>query len=677
MSEGQMIVQMLVGSPLAAAAPASSSGTSAQVKGQDVEMFAGVLRSMSPDSASKLAQGEVSSKAPQAKLSGGSSVELFMVQPDTLSVVMAKVLATEVGGVPEQLSASPVVEERPKHSEHEEVQTPQNVELSAAMIEMMVAVQQINGRMPETELRRVTEASTGVMSAAALTQSVSGSVEPIRGNTDEVPKTVGVSHLNTSLIQSPVSIGVLAESHNATETKIQQIAEVFAAVQHETTSAPVTLPPTTQPVVGISVGRNVVGVAAVQHETSSTSKTLLPATQPAVGISVARSSDMIAAGQHVASATQVTLQPTSQPAVNITASRNSAELIPVRNDLPEVKVTSENVVSVLPEPEQKSVAETAITSVDTVSRQPETPSVRSVVRPALDTYFRTSVAPSGNSVAETASAGHDIILQQSVDAGAGDANITLAGRVAVEGKRTNPHASIEVKHLQQNAPVSDASVEPSTKNVSEGALKQVLALSEGDSFSQDGNGASNQKPGTQDFVATVHQVKVERAPVLASTSGTAASETLRTNVMEQVVGQVREHVAGRDIKTGAEQIVIRLSPENLGELKLNLRMENQCLKVEIVAENSMVRDTLMKHSDTLKETLARQNITMESFDVSTGSNKNGASPHGQGDWQELTRQQQHAAWNTSRGYRVSETPDVPRTPLYQTSIEHSMVDVHF
>jgi flagellar hook-length control protein FliK len=87
----------------------------------------------------------------------------------------------------------------------------------------------------------------------------------------------------------------------------------------------------------------------------------------------------------------------------------------------------------------------------------------------------------------------------------------------------------------------------------------------------------------------------------------------------------------------------------------------------------------MKHVDTLKETLSRQNITMETFDVSTGSNKNGFGSNGQSqaNWQELARQQQNAAWNTSGGYRVSDTPEISQRPLYQASTEHSMVDVHF
>jgi flagellar hook-length control protein FliK len=175
------------------------------------------------------------------------------------------------------------------------------------------------------------------------------------------------------------------------------------------------------------------------------------------------------------------------------------------------------------------------------------------------------------------------------------------------------------------------------------------------------------------------QMKAEQTHMATSMPGATASETVRSEVMEQVVGQLREHLAERDIKNGAEQVVIRLSPENLGELKLNLRMENQCLKVEIVAESSMVRDALIKHSDTLKESLASQNITMDTFDVSTGNNRNGAASYGQSqaDWQELARQRQHGAWQSSGGYRISNATEIPKSQIYLASSEHSMLDVHF
>jgi flagellar hook-length control protein FliK len=85
------------------------------------------------------------------------------------------------------------------------------------------------------------------------------------------------------------------------------------------------------------------------------------------------------------------------------------------------------------------------------------------------------------------------------------------------------------------------------------------------------------------------------------------------------VSQVKEKLAEHRITQDNGQVTIRLNPAELGELKINVRMDDQRLRIEIVAENRTVKDALMENLGTLKEALARQNIEMKQFDVSTGS----------------------------------------------------------
>jgi len=85
---------------------------------------------------------------------------------------------------------------------------------------------------------------------------------------------------------------------------------------------------------------------------------------------------------------------------------------------------------------------------------------------------------------------------------------------------------------------------------------------------------------------------------------------------EQIQHQVREKLESGDYGLNKGNITLKLHPEELGEIKINLRMEDQRLKVEIVTENRSVKEALMQNIDTLKETLSRQNITMDRFNVS-------------------------------------------------------------
>jgi flagellar hook-length control protein FliK len=573
---------------------------------------------------------------------------------------------------------SHAAEESPDQPECKDVQSPQNVDISATVAQMMATLQQINGRTPGLEPKHATEGTMKIMSAAGNTTELvaaQSAVPVVVGRISNAMQSASISQNSGVDEQAAFTTQITGASETGEsfrtvqEPTIQQNAAVCAPVQRQSVLVSETLKPVLKPAVNNTATMD----ALVQQHSQN-------GVQEISGNSVLNNSPDPAIQQNAAvneSVQRATLPHATQTAVNVTASKVDAGQEPVRNVLPERQATVVNVVSAPPESEQKNMSESLNTAADSLANQAAPTTAKSVLRPALEAYFQASVAPSGNGVADTALTRQEMNPPTMVDAVVQGSHPFLSGHVAVDGKRSNHQAGQEVKSSQPDTEDTFNGVESRSGNVIAVAVKQAMASMGGESSSQDGNGPADQKSGVQDFVIPLHQLKTERTPLVSSASGVTVSETVRANVMEQVVNQVREHVAGRDIKNGAEQIVIRLSPENLGELKLNLRMENQCLRVEIVAENNMVRDTLIKHSDALKETLARQNITMEAFDVSTGSNKNGASPQGQGEWQELTRQQQHAAWNTSRGYRVSETPELLRTTLYQPSSEHSMVDVHF
>ncbi|KAF0219415.1 MAG: flagellar hook-length control protein [Geobacteraceae bacterium] len=96
------------------------------------------------------------------------------------------------------------------------------------------------------------------------------------------------------------------------------------------------------------------------------------------------------------------------------------------------------------------------------------------------------------------------------------------------------------------------------------------------------------------------------------------AEAGKSGSHEHIMAQVKERLAALEPRSGDGQITLKLHPEQLGELRINVQMVDQRLKVEIVAQNQTVKDALMQNLDSLKETLSRQNITMERFDVSTG-----------------------------------------------------------
>ncbi|CAH2029992.1 flagellar hook-length control protein FliK [Trichlorobacter ammonificans] len=119
-------------------------------------------------------------------------------------------------------------------------------------------------------------------------------------------------------------------------------------------------------------------------------------------------------------------------------------------------------------------------------------------------------------------------------------------------------------------------------------------------------------------------------PALSSTTATRSetvahaertAESNRPALSEQVTRQVAERLGSHDFKQGKERISLTLNPENLGKIQMNFQMDQQNLRIEIVAENRTVRDALVQQADLVKESLARQNITVEKFDIATSGER--------------------------------------------------------
>lgn len=88
---------------------------------------------------------------------------------------------------------------------------------------------------------------------------------------------------------------------------------------------------------------------------------------------------------------------------------------------------------------------------------------------------------------------------------------------------------------------------------------------------------------------------------------------------ESILSQVQERIVSHEPTGSADRITLKLNPRELGELQITVRLENQKMSVEVTAQNHAVKEVLLQNIDQLKDSLVRQNIAMDRFDVSTGS----------------------------------------------------------
>ncbi|NTV49005.1 MAG: hypothetical protein HGB32_02305 [Geobacteraceae bacterium] len=217
----------------------------------------------------------------------------------------------------------------------------------------------------------------------------------------------------------------------------------------------------------------------------------------------------------------------------------------------------------------------------------------------------------------------------------------------------------------------------STLQTTDSAGETVL----GSGTSQGGESNQGQSDNTSDNQMQAQnmraQLGAEHQKVSVPSAKAVSSETVRQDIPEQVMQQVKERLVQHEVKSGSQQITLTLSPDSLGELKMNLNLQGQKLSVEIVTENRSVRDVIVQHTEALKESLARQNITMESFDVTTGGKGSGNQGQNQNAWRELAKQQQQQSWVSPRGYQVARA-DLPSGHVGgQRQQGQSMLDIHY
>lgn len=345
--------------------------------------------------------------------------------------------------------------------------------------------------------------------------------------------------------------------------------------------------------------------------------------------------------------------------------------VPVKNALPEVMGKTENDILV---GEQRS-PQTMVKQ-----NQQASPAVTSILRP-VGGGAASVISPSAIPELEMQLAQARPIQTQVT----GEPVATAArGMVLPLDNRSGKWQSSRQQAPETNRASKEQSVVKglSVPEQAEAALtKDVVTAVAEMTTGEDGNQEASSGFGDNQSLAQSLSglVKPEHHKATTQNVKSTASETNKMDVPEQVVQQMKEKLGQHEIKSGSQQITLTLSPDSLGELKMNLNLQGQKLSVEIITESRVVRDAIAQHTDSLKESLARQNISMESFDVTTGGKGSGnQNQQNQQAWRELVKQQQlQQFWTSPRGYNMAQA-DLPAEQMaYQKPLMDSMLDIHY
>jgi flagellar hook-length control protein FliK len=100
-----------------------------------------------------------------------------------------------------------------------------------------------------------------------------------------------------------------------------------------------------------------------------------------------------------------------------------------------------------------------------------------------------------------------------------------------------------------------------------------------------------------------------QAPALTRTEDSAA-KTFQTTVMDQIV----DKAAMRSIH-GRSEIQIRLKPEFLGNVQMNIAADKEQLVVRILTDRPMVKEIIETHLHQLRTELQNHGLTIDKFEV--------------------------------------------------------------
>ena len=118
----------------------------------------------------------------------------------------------------------------------------------------------------------------------------------------------------------------------------------------------------------------------------------------------------------------------------------------------------------------------------------------------------------------------------------------------------------------------------------------------------------------------------------------------------QVVNQVTDHFSlNRNLESGS--VILRLHPAELGELRMEIKVEQDNIKAHITTHNPQVQDILDRNIPRLREVLEQQGMNLEHIQVSVAADDSGNDQF----FQEQFEQQQFNRNTGRRAHQVNFT----------------------
>jgi flagellar hook-length control protein FliK len=244
-------------------------------------------------------------------------------------------------------------------------------------------------------------------------------------------------------------------------------------------------------------------------------------------------------------------------------------------------------------------------------------------------------------------------------------------------KKSNARSAAAVGDAQASpverpAAVAQVPDTTTTAPVAANAQQQLSAKVTGDAASAAKSvaGPKEAKPGTLSSLA-----QLDRGAASGTRGGNRAGQTESTPVVDpaRFVSRVARAVQTAHERGGPLQL--RLSPPELGALRLELSVDRGALTAKIETENSNARQVLLDNLPALRDRLADQNIKVERFDVDVRRDPSGDSQNYAPQDRDEQQRQQATGGSRTAPSRHAPAPLVDDPPPVRRTISSTSINV--
>jgi hypothetical protein len=151
---------------------------------------------------------------------------------------------------------------------------------------------------------------------------------------------------------------------------------------------------------------------------------------------------------------------------------------------------------------------------------------------------------------------------------------------------------------------------------SQSEIPSVSNVFSGQEFPEQFMAQSGEKDSNPDNLS-FQMSEIKNHTVFSPKTPEMAWKVLEISVMQQVVERVHA-----TINHGANEIRMRLHPDNLGEVHLKIQVENDVVMAKIRVENQQVKQIIENNFQSLRDALAEHNMQAGDFDVNVNSHDN-------------------------------------------------------